>query len=101
MNQHSLSYIKGIFFATFSDNELIGMIRYANHPENAYFPSPSGKIILFTKKNTTIDTPPFNTVVPILYNHPGTNIPATATQIQLIEFTIQVTIQNAIRYQNA
>ena len=62
MNQHSLSYIKGISFATFSDNELIGMIRYANHPENAYFPSPSGKIILFTKKNTTIDTPPFNTV---------------------------------------
>ena len=31
-----------------------------------YFASPSGKIILFTKKNTTIDTPPFNTVVPIL-----------------------------------
>ena len=29
---------------------------------------PSGKIILFTKKNTTIDTPPFNTVVPILYS---------------------------------
>ena len=31
-----------------------------------YFASPSGKIILFTKKNTTIDTPPFSTVVPIL-----------------------------------
>mgnify|MGYP006969950330 CR=1 FL=1 len=61
-----------------------------------YFASPSGKIILFTKKNTTIDTPPLSTVV-----HPGTNIPATATQIQLIEFTIHVTIQNAIRYQNA
>ena len=70
---------------------------FAVNPDNAYFPSPSGKIILFTKKNTTIDTPPFNTVVPILYNHPGTNIPATATQIQLIEFTIQVKIQIAIR----
>ena len=31
-----------------------------------YFASHSGKIILFTKKNTTIDTPPFSTVVPIL-----------------------------------
>ena len=31
-----------------------------------YFASPSGKMILFTKKNTTIDTPPFSTVVPML-----------------------------------
>jgi len=65
------------------------------------FASPSGKMILLTKKNTTIETPPFNTVVPILYSQSGTNIPATATQIQLMEFTIQVTMQNAIRYQNA
>ena len=62
---------------------------------------PPGKIILFTKKNTTIDTPPFNTVVPILYNQSGTNIPATATQMYLMEFTIQVIIQSAIRYLNA
>ena len=30
------------------------------------FASPSGKIILLTKKNTTMEMPPFNTVVPIL-----------------------------------
>ena len=65
------------------------------------FASPSGKMILLTKKNTTIETPPFNTVVPILYSQSGTNIPATATQIQLMEFTIQVTMQNAISYQTA
>ena len=37
-----------------------------------YFASPSGKIILFTKKNTTMETPPLSTVVPMLYSHGAT-----------------------------
>jgi len=32
----------------------------------ACFASPSGKMILLTKKNITIEIPPFNTVVPML-----------------------------------
>ena len=55
-------------------------------------------MILFTIKNTTMETAPFRSVVPILYTALGTNFPATATQIQLIEFTMQVTIQNAMKY---
>ena len=45
-----------------------------------------------------METAPFISVVPILYTALGTNFPATATQIQLIEFTMQVTIQNAMKY---
>ena len=36
-------------------------------------------MILLTKKNTTIDTPPFNTVVPMLYSQSGTEHSATTT----------------------
>ena len=48
-----------------------------------FWGSPSGKMILLTKKKTTMLTPPFRTVVPMLYSYPGTKCPATATQMQL------------------
>ena len=35
--------------------------------------SPSGKMILLTMKNTTMDTPPLRTVVPMLYSHGATH----------------------------
>ncbi len=50
----------------------------------------SAKMILFTTKNTTMETPPFKTVVPMLYTKSGTSWLATATHTQLMEFTIMV-----------
>ena len=72
-------------------------------PDLPYFfwGSPSGKMILLTKKKTTMLTPPFRTVVPMLYSHPGTKCPATATQMQLMELTTQVTTQKASTYHMA
>lgn len=48
-----------------------------------------------------METPPLRTVVPMLYSHPGTNRPATATQTQLTELTTQVITQNAVAYHRA
>ena len=42
-------------------------------PQALCLASPSGKMILFTKKNTTIETPPLRTVVPMLYSHGATH----------------------------
>lgn len=56
------------------------------------------KTILLTMKNTTMDTPPLRTVVPILYSQGATKCPATAAQMQLMELTTQVTTQKASRY---
>ena len=38
----------------------------ADHYLSYFFASPSGKMILFTKKKITMETPPFRTVVPML-----------------------------------
>ena len=65
-----------------------------------FLASPSGKIILFTKKKITIEIPPLSTTVPMLYTKSGTKCPATATHTQLIELTIHVITINASRYHN-
>ena len=65
----------------------------------ALLASPSGKMILFTKKKMTMEMPPLSPVVPMLYMNSGTSRPATATQMQLMELTMQVITQNANRYQ--
>lgn len=63
-----------------------------------FLPSPSGKMILNTKKNTTMEMVPMRTVEPMLYSQDGTNSFATATQMQLMEFTTGVMIAQAMKY---
>ena len=57
-----------------------------------------GKMRLLTKKNTTAEIVPLKKSVPSVYTQSGTNFAATATQMQLIEFTKQVITMNASAY---
>ena len=41
-------------------------LRRVSPLDQPFFASPSGKMILFTKKKITMETPPFSTVVPML-----------------------------------
>lgn len=55
------------FFFYFSDNVTNLMtLGVSGRYGQAFFASPSGKMILFTKKNTTMEMPPLRTVVPML-----------------------------------
>ena len=52
-------------------------------PLYPFFASPSGKMILLTKKKMIMEMPPLSIVVPMLYTKSGTNNPATATHTHM------------------